>query len=84
MRLITNQNTETHLTEILRAIESSDEIIICVAFLKCSGLNYLIEKLNIKKRQTIFYVGLDFYLTEPMALRQLLNFGHKVFLTEKV
>lgn len=83
MRLITNQNTETHLTEILRAIESSEEIIICVAFLKCSGLNYLIEKLNIKKRQTIFYVGLDFYLTEPTALRQLLNFGHKVFLTEK-
>lgn len=83
MRLITNQNTETHLTEILRAIESSEEIIICVAFLKCSGLNFLIEKINKKKGKVIFYVGLDFYLTEPTALRQLLNFGHKVFLTEK-
>lgn len=83
MRLISNQNTETHLTEILRAIESSNEIIICVAFLKSSGLKSLIEKLNEKKDKTIFYVGLDFYLTEPIALRQLLNCGHKVFLTKK-
>ncbi|MBX9807193.1 MAG: phospholipase D family protein, partial [Flavobacteriaceae bacterium] len=83
MRLISNQNTETHLTEILRAIECFDEIIICVAFLKCSGLNFLIEKLNKKKEKTIFYVGLDFYQTEPTALRQLLNYGHKVFLTQK-
>lgn len=83
MRLISNQNTETHLTEILRAIESSEEIIICVAFLKCSGLNFLIAKINEKKGKVKFYVGLDFYLTEPTALRQLLNFGHKVFLTEK-
>jgi len=83
MRLISNQNSETHLTEILRAIESSEEIIICVAFLKCSGLNFLIEKINEKKGKVKFYVGLDFYLTEPTALRQLLNFGHKVFLAEK-
>lgn len=83
MKLISNQNTETHLTEILKAIESFDEIIICVAFLKCSGLNFLIEKLNEKKDKTIFYVGLDFFLTEPTALRQLLNYGHKVFLTQK-
>lgn len=83
MRLITNQNTETHLTEILKAIENSEEITICIAFLKCSGLNYLIEKLNEKKAKAKFYVGLDFYLTEPIALRQLINFGHTLFLTKK-
>lgn len=83
MRLVTNQNTETHLTEILKAIENSEEIIICIAFLKCSGLNCLIKKLNEKKEKVIFYVGLDFYLTEPTALRQLLNFGHKLFIIEK-
>ncbi|WP_394777141.1 phospholipase D-like domain-containing protein [Flavobacterium sp.] len=80
MRLISNQESEKHLSEIIKALENADEIIICTAFLKMSGLNFLIEKINLKDFKTIFYVGTNFYQTEPAALKKLYSDGHTIFL----
>jgi HKD family nuclease len=85
MRLISNKDSEKHLTEIVKSFDNAEEIIICTAFLKMSGLNNLIEKLNQKEFKTIFYVGTNFYQTEPNALKKLYQDGHTVFLnTNKI
>lgn len=83
MKLISNQNHPFHKEVITRLIEESDEIIICVAFLKTSGLDSIINKLKNKAGKCIFYIGIDYYLTEPNAIRKLLHQGHTVFRTKK-
>ena len=80
MRIISNQRTENHLSEILKALENAKEIIVCTAFLKMSGLNFLMEKINLKEFKTIFYVGTNFYQTEPAALKRIYSDGHKIYL----
>lgn len=82
MKLISNTDTKNHLTEISKDLNIAGEAIICIAFLKLSGLNYLIESLNRIKKETIFYIGIDFYLTEPSALRKLYESGFKLFITQ--
>jgi HKD family nuclease len=42
MKLICNKIGEHHLSEIIEKLDSADEIIFCVAFLKNSGLNSII------------------------------------------
>lgn len=83
MKVISNHSDQTHSITIDRLIDNSDEIIICVAFLKLSGLSKIIDKLKEKKGKCLFYIGTDFYLTEPTALRELFNCGHTVFITKK-
>lgn len=83
MRIISNQKNQTHFTEISKHIIDADEIIFCVAFLKNSGLNSVLENLRCKVNRCSFYIGIDFYLTEPSALRKLYDDGHKVYLTKK-
>jgi HKD family nuclease len=83
MKLISNNGDINHLTEVSAEIEHSTEIVICIAFLKLSGLNYLVDKLVKHIDKTKFYVGKDFYLTEPKALYKLFNLGFKVFLTNQ-
>jgi HKD family nuclease len=83
MRIISNQKNQTHLTEISSHINSADEIIFCVAFLKNSGLNSVLENLKTKVNKCSFYIGVDFYLTEPLALKKLFDDGHNVYLTQK-
>ena len=83
MRIISNQESKTHLTEINELLDQADEVIFCVAFLKNSGLYSLTEKLKSKNKKGIFYIGTDFYLTEPTALRKLVNDGHLVYITKK-
>ena len=83
MRIISNQENRTHFTEISRHISNADEIIFCVAFLKNSGLNSVLENLKAKVNNCSFYIGVDFYLTEPSAIRKLFNDGHNVYLTQK-
>ena len=80
MKLITNDNRLTHLSVINRLLKHSDEVIICVAFLKNSGLNYIVKKLS---ANCTFYIGTDFYLTEPSAIKKLYKQGHTVYLTKK-
>ena len=83
MKLISNNVDENHLTEILLEIDKSNEIIICIAFLKFSGLIFLLDKLITLKDKTTFFVGTDFYLTEPKALSKLYTLGFKVFITNQ-
>ena len=84
MKLLSNKEVINHKTEISNAIELADEITICTAFLKFSGLKSLLELINQKKTKTIFFVGTNFYQTEPNALKQLFNDGHTIYLnTEK-
>jgi HKD family nuclease len=83
MKVISNHSDQTHSIIIDRLLDSSDEVIICVAFLKLSGLNKIIDKLKLKTSKCLFYIGTDFYLTEPAALRKLFNSGHSIFITKK-
>lgn len=83
MQLITNQSHPIHRQLIKRLIRESDEIIVCVAFLKSSGLNFILDELKHKDGKCTFYVGTDYFLTEPNAVRQLLRQGHAVYKTRK-
>ena len=80
MQIITNDKQPTHLTTINKLIDNSDEIIICVAFLKNSGLNSIIKRLT---NNCTFYIGTDYYITEPTAIKKLIQNGHNVYLTKK-
>lgn len=80
MKLITNNSRQTHLSVIKQLLSKSDEIIICVAFLKKSGLDFIIDHLS---DNCTFYVGTDYYLTEPIAIKKLLKNKQKVYLTQK-
>lgn len=83
MQIVSNQKQPIHRHVINRLIAQSDEIIICVAFLKSSGLDFIINKLKHKAGKCIFYIGTDYFLTEPDAVRELLRQGHSVFRTQK-
>lgn len=80
MQIITNDKKTTHLTIVKRLVKNSDELIICVAFLKSSGLRKLAKWLP---KNSTFYIGTDFYITEPRALKRLIKSGHTVYLTKK-
>lgn len=83
MKLISNQKIENHFTELSNAIDNSDEATLCIAFLKSSGLNQLINGLKRIKNKTVLFIGIDFYLTEPEALKTLYKEGFKLFITKK-
>lgn len=80
MQIITNDKRPTHLSTINKLIDNSDEVIICVAFLKNSGLNSIIKRLT---SNCTFYIGTDYYITEPTAIKRLIQNGHNVYLTKK-
>lgn len=80
MKLLSNNEFKNHKTEISNAIEFAEEITICTAFLKYSGLKSILELINQKKTKTIFFVGTNFYQTEPSALKQLFSDGHIIYL----
>ena len=83
MLLVSNQNRKSHLALIKKALVHADEIIICVAFLKMSGLKSLLTVLSSKIGKCTFYVGTDYYLTEPEAIRKLYQQGHTVLIFKK-
>ncbi|MDD2387913.1 MAG: phospholipase D-like domain-containing protein [Bacteroidales bacterium] len=75
--LLTNTG-ESHIDEILRLIEKSEEIIFAVGFLKDSGLNNIqnsikdfTDNAGAKSR---YYIGTGFGETSPKALLEL----HKI------
>jgi HKD family nuclease len=80
MQIITNNKRPTHLSIINRLLDSSDEVIMCVAFLKSSGLDSIIDRLS---DNCTFYIGTDYYLTEPSAIKKLLRKRHTIYLTKK-
>lgn len=74
MRIILNNKENNHLKQISDLFENSENIFIAVAFFKMSGLNLiktLIEKALKKKIRVEIVCGLDFYQTEPSALKEL-------------
>lgn len=81
MKIITNNSTLTHLSVIRRLLNGSNETIICVAFLKNSGLKTI---LNRPKENCTFYIGTDYFITEPSAIKKLIKNGYTVYLTKKV
>lgn len=65
---------KNHSDIISKEFSSADQIVICVAFLRESGLSLVKDSLTkaIKKGASLrIIVGLDFYLTEPKALWDL-------------
>ncbi len=74
MQLITNNESQTHLSVIKSAFDTAEQVFIAVAFLKQSGLNELLPSIKkcLRRSCTVTVVcGLDFALTEPTALHQL-------------
>ena len=80
IQLISNFNNPDHLGVLGKFLKNADEIIFCTAFLKQSGLSQIIKKMKVTGT---FYVGTDYYLTEPNAIRNLINSGHTVYLVKK-
>jgi len=68
-------NVDKTLAAILRdEVPYADSLTVCVAFLKNSGLAVLLpglKRLLLRGGTAQIIAGLDFYLTEPKALRQL-------------
>ncbi|WP_310533355.1 phospholipase D-like domain-containing protein [Novosphingobium sp.] len=74
--IISNANGESHAGAIKSIIDGADEIVIAVAFLKRGGADHLApmleERLAVGATVELF-VGTDFFLTEPAALKRLLE-----------
>ncbi|OQX56400.1 MAG: hypothetical protein B5M53_01545 [Candidatus Cloacimonas sp. 4484_209] len=75
MDLIINKTNNNHSRNLKNLIRNSEKILIAVAFLKNSGLDLVKDDLEIALKNNAnikMYFGLDFYFTEPDALRKLL------------
>jgi len=75
MDIITNEASKKHLDIFRDLINKSEKILIAVAFLKKSGLDLVKSDFEdaLKKGVAVkIFCGLDFYFTEPDALRELL------------
>ena len=80
MKIIDNKDTENHLSIFKKHIEQSDEVFIAVAFFKKSGLDLIIKEIEeALKRETIITIvcGLDFYQTEPEALKTMSSMSYQ-------
>tara|TARA_R110002033_G_C3863195_1_gene236631 strand:+ start:21 stop:1547 length:1527 start_codon:yes stop_codon:yes gene_type:complete len=82
MKLITNNSSKNHKSEIINSLEKTEELTICVAFLKSSGLNLILDKIEELNIKATFYIGLDFYLTEPKALKSIYKSKSTLYLTK--
>ena len=75
MYLVDNKDV-THGDVVNKSFIDAKEVTICVAFIKQSGFYEIRENLVLAlKKGTAFtvFAGLDFYLTEPSTLRNLLE-----------
>lgn len=73
--LVANTGKANHSESIPAIIKNADEIFIAVAFLKRAGANLiapLLEKRLAAGAEVEFFIGTDFFLTEPAALETLL------------
>jgi HKD family nuclease len=76
----TSEPKESHYFKINELLKRAEEIHIAVAFLKTSGLNLIepaIEKAIKRNVPCRIVAGLHFGLTEPIALRAILNLFKK-------
>jgi len=68
--------THNHVDVIAKGLASAEQIFICSAFLKTSGLDRLQTSLKTALRNGAslkVIAGLDFYLTQPKALWDLFD-----------
>ena len=72
--LLWNKKEKNHLKYIKTKLACCNEAVICTAFFKMSSLTEPVRK-EIRRlgKKLKFFVGIDFYQTEPEALRFLLN-----------
>jgi len=80
MKIIHNENTENHLSIFKQQIKKSKKVFIAVAFFKKSGLDLIINEIKeALKRETIITIvcGLDFYQTEPEALKTIFSLSNQ-------
>lgn len=74
MDIIVNTKERKHINHLNELIVNSEVIFIIVAFLKKSGLDLIYQDLEIhlkKGKKLTIVCGLDFYQTEPRALKVL-------------
>jgi HKD family nuclease len=78
--LLTNASPRHHLTRIQELFRDATDIVVCVAFVKRTGLDLLKPALEDALRRGAkvkWLCGLDFYLTDPDALFELLRLFRK-------
>lgn len=74
--LVRNEASGPHLDALERVIDGSTKIALAVAFVKSKGLSRIVSRL--KRRLAAgadieMFVGTDFCVTEPSALKDLLD-----------
>ena len=80
MRLITNRKENNHTKILKELFRVSEEVFIAVAFFKKSGFDLISKDFNksLERGTKITFVcGLDFYQTEPDALRAIYSLTQK-------
>ncbi len=80
MKLITNSVYDNHAKSFNELLYSSNEVFIAVAFFKKTGFNIISKAFNqsLEKGNKITLVcGLDFYQTEPEALKEVYSLSQK-------
>jgi len=74
--LVANNGTTDHARAITEILEDADQILIAVAFLKTGGadlLGAILEKRLGAGAEAEIFIGTDFFLTQPAALKRLLT-----------
>ena len=79
MNLVDNREIK-HMDAIKKTFKGAKEVVICVAFIKKSGLDEIRANLvsALRKGTTLtVFAGLDLYVTEPKALSDLYELTKK-------
>ena len=74
IRFIQNTDDLSHLVAVKQIFADAREIIVCMAYLKISGLTHLdgiIDNVMRRRAHLMMLIGIDQYLTEPKALMML-------------
>jgi len=80
MSLITNTKTDNHIKVFIELFKDSTDIFIAVAFFKKTGFNLISKDFqDALERGTsiVFICGLDFFQTEPDALKAVYSLSQK-------
>lgn len=80
MELISNNKLNNHLKVLKTLLSEYEEVFIAVAFFKKSGLDLLRNDIKLfleQGNEMILVCGLDFYQTDPDALKEMLCYTQK-------
>jgi len=80
MTLITNRKENNHIKTLKELLKSSEEVFIAVAFFKMSGFDLISREIRKSLEQgtnIVIVCGLDFYQTEPDALKAIYLLSQK-------